>query len=175
MRTRATRISWLLPWAEVSFSDVCEVVLRIAQPLLAHAERNKGCYSSLSQNHHCAKSRDHNLGSLHQDCGFCCLDFVQGQQFITFVKYLREAAAAAPRGNSAMRKTGPTTRGSPEKLPHTRQQSTESEADAFQRVGLCELSSLSLHTRQFAMELETATSAGEHRHFNRKNYLTHVD
>jgi hypothetical protein len=31
------------------------------------------------------------------------------------------------------------------------------------------------YSAHLAMELKTAISAGEHRHFNRKNYLTHVD
>ena len=93
MRTRATRISWLLPWAEVSFSDVCEVVLQIAQPLLAHAERNKGCYSSLSQHHHCAKSRELLNPELWllvpRFCAKVNSHTLTQPNFITFVKELR--------------------------------------------------------------------------------------
>jgi|SouAtlMetagenome_1021521.scaffolds.fasta_scaffold05929_2 hypothetical protein len=65
-----------------------------------------------------------------------------------------------------MRKQGPTTRGSPERVALKRRTGKESAAATFQRVGLSELCSLSSHTRHFAKELKTASSAGKHRHFN---------
>ena len=88
MRTRATRISWLLPWAEVSFSDVCEVVLQIAQPLLAHAERNKGCYSSLSSITIAQNLETTILVLLTKIVASAAWISCQVNSFITFVKYL---------------------------------------------------------------------------------------
>ena len=75
--------------------------------------------------------------------------------------------------NYAMPIPGPITRRSPEKSVRTRQISNESAADTWNRIGLRELCSPSSHSRHFAMELETASNAGKHRHFNRK-YLSHA-